>query len=209
MFNICRPVAGSNAQSLERNVHTMSTNRLVVALLGALLIAGCTQKTKPDESAGEAIDPQAQQQEEGLTTQPAPGDGEFGEGAGLAGTGAGGMFGGTPGEAGSRTIIYFDFDSDASRPEYSEMLVAHANYLEENPGAAVRLEGHADERGSREYNIGLGERRAQAVRRSLLLQGVGSAQVSTVSYGEERPAVTGDDEEAWAMNRRVEIVYPR
>jgi peptidoglycan-associated lipoprotein len=71
----------------------------------------------------------------------------------------------------------------------------------------VRLEGHTDERGSREYNIGLGERRAQAVRRSLLLQGATDAQISTVSYGAERPAVSGHDEAAWAKNRRVEIVY--
>ena len=71
----------------------------------------------------------------------------------------------------------------------------------------VRLEGHTDERGTREYNIGLGERRAQAVRRALMLQGVGEAQISTVSFGEERPAVAGDDEAAWAQNRRVEILY--
>jgi peptidoglycan-associated lipoprotein len=149
----------------------MSKIHLAVALLGALLITGCSQKTKPDESAGEVVEPQAQE-EQGLTTQPVPGEGEFSEGAGAAGSG--GMFGGTPGEAGSRTIIYFDFDSDAIRAEYSEMLAAHANYLASNAGAAVRLEGHADERGSREYNIGLGERRAQAVRRALLLQGDGS-----------------------------------
>ena len=71
----------------------------------------------------------------------------------------------------------------------------------------MRLEGHADERGSREYNIGLGERRAQSVRNVLLLQGGTSDQITTVSFGEERPAVIGSDEEAWSLNRRVEIVY--
>jgi len=71
----------------------------------------------------------------------------------------------------------------------------------------VRLEGHTDERGSREYNIGLGERRAQAVRRALMLQGASANQLSTVSYGEERPAATGSDEESWRLNRRVELVY--
>ncbi len=75
------------------------------------------------------------------------------------------------------------------------------------PTARVRLEGHTDERGSREYNIGLGERRAQAVRRALLLQGVAEAQITTVSYGEERPAAEGNDEAAYAQNRRVELVY--
>ena len=91
--------------------------------------------------------------------------------------------------------------------ERSLMLAAHGRYLAQNPQASVRLEGHADERGSREYNIGLGERRAQSVRRALALQGANPEQLSTVSYGEERPAVLGSDEEAWRLNRRVELVY--
>jgi peptidoglycan-associated lipoprotein len=77
------------------------------------------------------------------------------------------------------------------------------------PTARLRLEGNTDERGSREYNIGLGERRAQTVRRALMAQGVDDGQVTTVSYGEERPAVPGDDEAAYAQNRRVEFVYAR
>jgi len=84
--------------------------------------------------------------------------------------------------------------------------LAHAAYLTKYPTARVRLEGHTDERGSREYNIGLGERRAQTVRKALLLQGVKEGQVTTVSYGEERPAVEGSDESAFAQNRRVELV---
>ena len=87
------------------------------------------------------------------------------------------------------------------------MLAAHARYLVENPSRRVRLEGHADERGSREYNIGLGERRAQSVRRVLMLQGADGGQIVTVSFGEERPAAFGNTEEAWAQNRRVELVY--
>ena len=87
------------------------------------------------------------------------------------------------------------------------MLAAHGEYLATNADAQVRLEGHADERGSREYNIGLGEERAQAVRRVLLLQGAATDQLSTVSYGEERPATVGSDEEAYSLNRRVELVY--
>jgi len=86
-------------------------------------------------------------------------------------------------------------------------VASHAKFLAGHSGTRVRLEGHTDERGSREYNIGLGERRAQAVRRALLLQGASDAQISTVSYGEERPAVSGHDETSWAKNRRVEIVY--
>lgn len=104
-------------------------------------------------------------------------------------------------------VVYFDFDSSEIKGAGVEVVAAHARYLAANPGTRVRLEGHTDERGSREYNIGLGERRAQAVRRALMLQGAIDGQLSTVSYGEERPAAPGHDEEAWAKNRRVEIVY--
>ena len=103
--------------------------------------------------------------------------------------------------------MYFDFDSSDIRPEFVGMVATHARAIAANASIRVRLEGHTDERGSPEYNIGLGERRAQAVKRALLLQGVAEAQVSTVSYGEERPAVKGESEDAWAKNRRVEIVY--
>jgi peptidoglycan-associated lipoprotein len=106
----------------------------------------------------------------------------------------------------SRNIVYFEFDSSEIRSDYVSVVAAHAAYLTKYPTARVRLEGHTDERGSREYNIGLGERRAQTVRKALLLQGVAETQITTVSYGEERPAVEGSDESALAQNRRVEIV---
>lgn len=109
----------------------------------------------------------------------------------------------------SERVVYFEFDRSDIPSEQLNTLDAHARHLIENPNLRIRLEGHADERGSREYNIGLGDRRAQAVRRILLFQGVGNDQISTVSYGEERPAVEGHNEEAWAKNRRVEIVYIR
>jgi peptidoglycan-associated lipoprotein len=104
-------------------------------------------------------------------------------------------------------VVYFDYDSSEIRADFNEMLAAHGQYLATNANASVRLEGHADERGSREYNIGLGERRAQQVRQILLLQGASVSQLSTVSYGEEQPAVFGSDEESYQLNRRVEIVY--
>ena len=107
------------------------------------------------------------------------------------------------------TIIYFEYDRAEIKPEFVAIVTAHAKYLNGNASNKVRLEGHSDERGSREYNIGLGERRAQAVRRALMLQGVTEAQITTVSYGEERPAVQGSDEAAYAKNRRVELVYGR
>lgn len=104
-------------------------------------------------------------------------------------------------------ILYFDFDSSELRAEDTEVVARHAMQLGQNPGMRVRLEGHADERGSREYNIGLGERRAQTVRRLLLIQGASTSQISTVSFGEERPAAEGSDESAYSQNRRVEITY--
>jgi peptidoglycan-associated lipoprotein len=107
----------------------------------------------------------------------------------------------------SRRLIQFDFDRDTIRPEYITLLEAHARYLAYNAGARVRLEGHADERGTREYNLALGERRAQAVRRVLTLNGVRDNQLEVISYGEEMPVAFAQTEEAWAQNRRVELVY--
>jgi peptidoglycan-associated lipoprotein len=104
-------------------------------------------------------------------------------------------------------VVYFDYDTADILPEFNALLAAHGQFLAQNPNTQLRLEGHADERGSREYNIGLGERRAQAVRRVLMLQGAGGMQLTTVSYGEERPTQTGSDDEAWRLNRRVELVY--
>ena len=104
-------------------------------------------------------------------------------------------------------LVYFAFDRSDIRQEDRAIVAAHAEWLADNPRLRVRLEGHADERGSREYNIGLGERRAQSVRQALMLQGVGGSQIDTLSYGEERPAVRGQGEFSWSQNRRVEIVY--
>ncbi|ORE86272.1 OmpA/MotB domain-containing protein [Oceanococcus atlanticus] len=103
--------------------------------------------------------------------------------------------------------VYFDYDSSQIRADFLPVLDAHARYLRDNPGARIRLEGHTDERGTREYNIALGERRGEAVRRALLLRGAARAQLLVVSYGEEQPAVLGSGETAWAKNRRVVMVY--
>src|ERR1044072_7851607 len=114
---------------------------------------------------------------------------------------------GPSGELLSKRIVYFDFDRADIRAGSRAGVAGNGPYLPKNPSRKVGLEGHADERGSREYNIGLGERRGQAVRRALLLQGVAEGQLSTGSYGEERPAVAVGDEQAYAAKRRVEIVY--
>jgi peptidoglycan-associated lipoprotein len=112
-----------------------------------------------------------------------------------------------PPELASRRVVYFAYDSDAIAAADLELVAAHARFLAANPRVRLRLEGHTDERGAREYNIGLGERRAQSVRRAMALQGVADGNLSTVSYGEEQPVVTGSDESALARNRRVELVY--
>jgi peptidoglycan-associated lipoprotein len=107
----------------------------------------------------------------------------------------------------SQRVIYFEFDSSDVAEQDREFVVAHAAILAANPNLKVSIEGHGDERGSREYNIGLGEKRAQSVRQIMEIHGVLPAQMTTVSYGEEKPAVEGHDESAWSMNRRVELVY--
>ena len=104
-------------------------------------------------------------------------------------------------------VIHFDFDSAEVRADYTDIVARHALILANDSSKRVRLEGHADERGSREYNIGLGERRSQSVRRLLMIQGASASQISTVSFGEERPVAFGSDEDSWAQNRRVEIKY--
>jgi len=104
-------------------------------------------------------------------------------------------------------VIYFDFDISSIRSEYIDTLRAHAEYLVNNPSASVNIEGHCDERGSREYNIALGEQRSNAVQRFFEAEGVRSSQINSVSYGEERPEDYGHSEAAWSMNRRAVLMY--
>jgi peptidoglycan-associated lipoprotein len=168
---------------------------IVVMMAAALCGAGC--KTKPPKAG-----PQQSQSEVPNGTDTSGADaanaGAVGADEDAAGPQAGLL---------AKRVIYFDFDSSEIKGEGTDIVAAHAKYLATHAGTRVRLEGNTDDRGSREYNIGLGERRAQAVRRAMLLQGATEAQVATVSYGAERPAVVGNDEGAWAKNRRVEIVY--
>jgi peptidoglycan-associated lipoprotein len=167
---------------------------LIVVIAAALALGACASKPKRSEAPAGPVTPGAQSGGAGAAS--AAGGAE--EGAAAPGPLAGIL---------AKRIIYFDFDSSEIKGEGPGIVTAHAKYLAANPTVKVRLEGHTDERGSREYNIGLGERRAQAVRRAMLLQGATEAQLSTVSYGAERPVATGSNEAAWAQNRRVEIVY--
>ncbi|SFW27872.1 peptidoglycan-associated lipoprotein Pal [Nitrosovibrio sp. Nv17] len=107
----------------------------------------------------------------------------------------------------STRSIYFDFDSYVVKDEYRSLVQAHAQYLRDNTGARVLLQGNTDERGSREYNLALGQRRADAVRKALTLLGAREPQIESVSLGEEKPRATGHDESSWAENRRTDIRY--
>ena len=107
----------------------------------------------------------------------------------------------------SKRAIYFDYDKDSVKAEYTAVIQAHASYLSQNRGRKIRLEGHADERGSREYNMALGQRRSDAVRKATAVLGVGNDRIETLSFGEDKPKSAGHDEAAWAQNRRVEIRY--
>ena len=177
---------------------------VVVVLAAVLAVAGCGKKPKPSTTpSGDVV---TLVQSPGAQTSGAAGGGANTGARNTGGNSAAGALG-PAGELGSQRVIYFDFDNSDIRPEFVDVVAAHGRFLAANPALRVRLEGHTDERGSREYNIALGERRAQTVRRALALQGVKESQIATVSYGEERPAVAGSDEQAYSKNRRVELFY--
>lgn len=107
----------------------------------------------------------------------------------------------------SERVIYFGFDSNSVDDDYTELVKHHGIYLSYNTNAKVRLEGHADERGTREYNVALAEARAQAVKQLMLYEGASNDQITVISYGEEKPVAFGRDDESMSLNRRVEIIY--
>jgi peptidoglycan-associated lipoprotein len=165
------------------------------------LLAGCPKKHNVNEPpiAGTQVPESQAGSAEGASTSTRPlGSDAENSARGLGAEGTGVL---------ARKVIYFDFDKSEIKVEYAEIVTTAAHNLTSNPNLKLKLEGNTDNRGTREYNIGLGERRAQAVRRALMLQGVAESQVTTVSFGAERPAAEGDDEAAWSKNRRVEVVY--
>lgn len=166
--------------------------KIAALLAAALLMTACTKKVKEAP-----VDPNAG------TAQTAPAD----QGSAIAGEGA---F--TPADLDSNSclrqrVIYFGFDQDLVNPEYQAIIACHTKYLRDRSSARVRLEGHTDERGTREYNLGLGERRANAVQSAFIASGAPASSIEAVSFGEERPVCLESDESCWSRNRRVEIVY--
>jgi len=171
----------------------MTYMKLLGVGLIAMLLAGCPKTTIPDPEPTD-------------TTYPSDSSSSSTSGAGSASQGGGEMID-DPFAGELPMVVYFNFDSSEVLADDQSIVARHAQELVNNPTMSVRLEGNTDERGSREYNIGLGERRAQSVRQMLMIQGVSAAQISTVSFGEERPAAMGTTEADYALNRRVEFKY--
>jgi peptidoglycan-associated lipoprotein len=178
------PPNSNNQKGLQMNTAT----RLLLVSAVVLVLGACSKKVRPDTDTGPG------------TTGP--------------GTTTGGINDGIYGPEDLDTdaclrqrVVYFDFDQDTLKPEFQAQIACHAKYLRDRPGSRMTLEGNADERGTREYNLGLGERRGNAVSGAIQGSGGSAAQISVVSYGEERPVCNDSSEDCWARNRRVEIVY--
>ena len=179
----------------------LSHKRACAALAIAALLAGCSSGVKLDDVPVE---------DRGATPA-APGSsgantGSMGQ-SGVAPVDLTQSAQGAGGPVGVARIVYIDFDSFSVKPEYQSVLEGHARFLKAAPGRKVMIEGHTDERGGREYNLALGQKRAEAVRRALALLGVSDAQMEAVSFGKEKPAASGPGENAYAQNRRAELTY--
>ena len=182
--------------------------KFFVAAIAAVFLAGCaSQETQPEapiDDKGAATAAAG-----GATTSGVGGSGVGGTTAsgGAVGTGAGGSPLRDPANILSKRSVYFDFDSFVVKDEFRPLVEAHARYLVANRGTRMIIQGNTDERGSREYNIALGQKRADAVKRTMTLLGAQEAQIETVSFGKEKPKNPGHDESAWVENRRADIVY--
>ena len=170
--------------------------RIFLALTVAVAIAGCSSVPLNDVPV---VDKSA-------TTVPGGGAGG-GTQSSVAPVVTDSATGTTQGPANVARIVYFDYDSYVIKPEFQSLIEAHARFLKANNGRRVNIEGHTDERGGREYNLALGQRRSEAVRRALGLLGVPDNRIEAVSFGKEKPAAQGSDESSWSRNRRAEIAY--
>lgn len=186
----------------------MQLFRLALVLVGVAALAAC-QGTSTVGTMGEPQPPGSASSSDPASTSGAGDDSVTGTDTTIAADASGSPQHPLDDPAGvlATRTIYFEFDSSEVPAAERSTIEAHARYLSEHSGASITLEGHADERGSREYNIALGEQRAGAVRQLMTLLGAATPQIRAVSYGEERPAAVGHDESAWRLNRRVEIVY--
>jgi peptidoglycan-associated lipoprotein len=200
----------SNWNYLYKGITMKILTRIAALSMGTLLLAGCESVDSLSKEGAEApVTEQGDSQPGGAETQGVEDTGAF-QGSPLGAPGAmeRGSAGSSPAdESASGRVIYFDYDRDEIRPEFRHIIESLVNYLANHPNTVVTLEGHTDERGSREYNLALGEKRALAVYRQIGLMGADAGHARTVSYGEERPAALGHDEQSYGLNRRVEIIY--
>mgnify|MGYP003682985257 CR=1 FL=1 len=173
---------------------SMLNRNALLALFAAVAISACS--STPEDTTADPVDT-------GATTEAPDQDVSGGEMGGDYGAGTQEQ----TDPALETRIVYFDFDKANIRPDAIATLQAHAQYLSQNPGARVRVEGHADERGTREYNMALGERRAKAAASFLAANGASPSQLEIISYGEERPVALGHEESSWSQNRRSELNY--
>jgi peptidoglycan-associated lipoprotein len=182
---------------------------LLSALTLSLTLVGCGSNVKLNEVAVEdrGGEPTAVSQAPAPAPAPAPALAPSAAGRAVAPVEIRSADSAAAGPAGVARVIYFDYDSFSIRPEFQSAVDAHARFLTSNTARKIAIEGHTDERGGREYNLALGQKRAEAVRRSMTLLGVAESQIEAVSLGEEKPAQTGSTEEAYARNRRAEVNY--
>jgi peptidoglycan-associated lipoprotein len=192
----------------------MKINSLLTILLVAILaLSGCSE-----DEAGEGLNNAGQKAANGINDAATNGLNNGSTLSGMAGQGYTGVSGNNaflgpefsdPNNPLSRSTIYFVYNSSEVQPDFITVINAHAQYLVAHPNQKLTMEGHADERGSPEYNIALGDQRAKAVAELMKAKGVSDGQLTLVSYGEEKPAAFGNDESAWERNRRVELAYQR
>lgn len=181
--------------------------RLIVVLSALALLAGCQTTPEDQQPSAAGVEERKPGAKPGVQAKPVerPQVGSVdATKPGAAGKSPAGALK-DPSSPLSRRQIFFDYDKFEVKDEYRPVIEAHAKYLRDNANAKMLVQGNADERGSREYNLALGQKRAEAVAKSLTLLGVGDGQVEAVSFGKERPAVQGSDEAAWAKNRRAEL----
>lgn len=186
----------------------LSIRGILVALIAALMLAGCA--TSQQQKQPQSTTPAASESQQQQTSAPAEEQPQQATPQAAKPTVSDGKLVVSNMNGGTETLpgtFYFDFDQAIVKPAGFDELNKHAEALKNDPSLHVLLEGNTDERGTREYNLALGERRANAVKAYLVAQGVSPSQISVVSYGEEKPVALGHNEAAWAKNRRVQIVY--
>ncbi len=181
--------------------------RLIGAIALAVFLAACSSKKVKEEPAPAVVDKSPSAQMEAPAPTPSTGMDESASSAAASKSDVSGNPLTDPNNILSKRSIYFDYDKDEIKAEFRPLVEAHAKYLQQNPNARLMIQGNADDRGSREYNLALGQRRAAAVKNAMNVYGASDSQIETVSYGEEKPRCQEATEACWAENRRADIVY--